>query len=858
MELYDLKVEGRQNPIDISIQNPVFSWKVNTEKGNWRQKGYRIVVCLEGAAVWDSGFLESSRMTDICYEGDPLKPDTRYTWTAECRAMDGEQVKSQEAWFETGLFSEEDWTGRFIGETKDGEYHLFRKEFHVKQKVSRAKLYVCGLGHHVCYLNGKPVSDRVLEPGWTDYENTCFYSTYDVTGLLAEGSNAAGFRLGDGMYHVPGIEGRYVYFKRSYGRCKCRIQLNITYTDGSSESVSTDETWRMAMGPVACCCIYGGEVYDGRLEKPGFSTAGYEERDEWSDALCVEPPRGKVTSCSQPPMKVMQTLEPESVVQTGPGVFLYDFGRNFSGWARMKLQADRRMAGMRIKLTPGEILDSEGRPDQSVTGRGYTWEYILNGNDRQEFAPDFTYTGFRYLQMEGAIPSGFEGEGLSVITSMTGEFIYPEVEQAGDFHCSNSLFNQIHKMINQAVLSNMKSYFTDCPHREKLPWLEQTHLIGPAIMYNYDVHRIYVKQLQDMADSQHEDGLVPDICPEYVVFGYHEGFVDSPEWGSACVINPWYLYKRYGDRSVVESSYDMMKSYVEYLTGRTHHHVLHHGLGDWLDIGPCTPYSQNTAVPLSATSIYYYDLRIMEAAAQLLEKTEDAGYFSRLADQVYREYNLQFLDNQTGRYGTGSQASQALSLVTGLVPDEYQERAVKQLRDEVVKRNYAITAGDIGHPFLIAALMKYQMSDLLNHMTNMTDTPGYGYQVVHGATTLTEEWDGPQPDRPHGSQNHFMLGSIEEWFFSGLAGMITGIRSGLPFDEWRIKPHIAEGMDFCSAWTMHPYGKISVEWKRIGEKAEVTVRIPPNLTAHLESEDGSFQKTVGSGCHTYIVGGRKS
>lgn len=858
MELYGLKVDSKVTPIDISIRNPAFSWKVNTEKRNWRQKGYRIAVMEGKKTVWDSGFIYSTRMTDVRYDGEELKSDARYAWTVECLAEDGERVISQKTWFETGLFSKEDWKGTYIGETKDHEYHLFRKVFEVNQAICRAKLYVCGLGHHECYINGTPVSNRVLEPGWSDYEKTCFYSAYDVTDLLKTGSNAAGIKLGDGMYHVPGMEGRHVYFRRSYGRCKCNVQLNITYTDGSSKFITTDESWRMAKGPVVYCCIYGGEVYDGRLEKPGFSTADYEESEEWSEAVCVEPPKGKVMASPIPPMKVMQTLEPISVEQTAPGVFLYDFGTNFSGWARMQIQTDGQMTGRRIVLTPGEILDQNRCPDQSVTGKGYTWEYIMSGEIEQEFAPDFTYTGFRYLQLEGAIPVEYEGTAMPVITKMTGEFIYPDVECAGGFHCSSDLFNRIHRMINQAVLSNMKSYFTDCPHREKLPWLEQTHLIGPAVMYNYDVHGIYIKQQQDMADAQHDDGLVPDICPEYVKFGYHKGFVDSPEWGSACIINPWYLYKRYGDQSIVERCYDRMKAYVDYLTGRTHHHVLHHGLGDWLDIGPCTPYSQNTAVALVATSIYYYDLRIMEGAAQLLGKTEESQDFSRQASQVYEEYNRQFLDNQTGRYATGSQASQALSLMAGLVPPEFEAKAVKQLKDEVVKRNFAITAGDIGHPFLVAALTKYDMSDILNHMTHITDTPGYGYQVVHGATTLTEEWDGPEPGRPHGSQNHFMLGSIEEWFFGGLAGIITGIRSGLPFDELRIKPHIADGMDFCSAWTMHPYGKVSVEWRRTGAQAEITVSVPPNLTVHLESEDGNFIKTVGSGCHTYVVERRKS
>ncbi|MDO5422923.1 MAG: family 78 glycoside hydrolase catalytic domain [Eubacteriales bacterium] len=856
MKVCGLRVENRISPIDLSAPKPVFGWRVTAAEENWRQKEYRIRMTKEGReTVWDTGFVEGNRMTEIPYEGLLLEPDTRYFWKVDCVSKEGEIASSEETWFETGLFGPKDWKGIYIGETKDHEYHLYRKTFEVEQKVRKAKLYVCGLGHHEFYINGKRVSDRVLEPGWSDYRKTCFYSAYDVTDLLVPGKNAAGVKLGDGMFNVPGAasEGRYVYYERSYGKCKLNVQLHITYEDGTSAFVVTDESWKQTKSPILYCCIYGGELYDGRLWPEGFSTAEYDDKD-WEPVTQVEPPMGRVTASPAEPVKVMQTFEPVSVTETAPGVYLYDLGTNFSGWARIRIQTDGNSAGKKIVMTPGELLDESMRPNQKATGHDYRWEYILNEKEAQEFAPDFTYTGFRYVQVEGAVPEteAEKGAGIPVLQSLTGEFLYTAVETTGSFTCSNQLFNDIHRIVTQAILSNMKSYFTDCPHREKLPWLEQSHLIGPSIFYNYGVQNIYAKMEQDMADSQRENGLVPDICPEYVVFGYHEGFVDSPEWGSACILNPWYLYKRYGTTSLLERYYDKMERYIRYLESRTHHHILHHGLGDWLDIGPCTPYSQNTAVPIVATSIYYYDLGVMEEISRLLGKEEEAAHYQEVRKEVFREYNLQFLDNQTGRYGTGSQASQALSLMAGLVPKEYEEKAVKQLRDEVVKRNYAITAGDIGHPFLIAAMMKYGMSDLLNEMTNITETPGYGYQVVNGATTLTEEWDGPNPERPHGSQNHLMLGSIEEWFYGGLAGLAS-IRSGLPFDEVLIKPHIAKGVNFCQASMTHPYGKVEVSWKRRGTQAEVTVTVPPNLTAHLESEDGSVKRKVGSGVHTYLV-----
>lgn len=871
MKIVDLKTDNRKDNNNVGRAIPVFGWRAEGTERNIRQKSYRLQVwktespeeiLAEPFPVWDSGTVCSSSMANIPYEGKTLDSGSRYRWQVECTLdyEDGEKNASEEAWFETGLFSMDDWKGCFIGETEDHVYHLYRKAFTCERKVKKARLYVCGLGHFECWLNGKRVSDHVLEPGWADYDKTCFYTAYDVKGQLENGKNALLVKLGDGMFNVPG--GRYVYFPRTYGKCKLLLQLELLFEDGTTERVVTDSSWKMTPSPIRFCCIYGGEDYDGRLWKEEYLSGDFEEDDRWGPVVCVEPPKGKLTAMPIEPLKVKKTYFPIRVEQIVPGVWLYDLGTNFSGWARIHIHTDGNRAGAKIVLKPGEILDETGRVSQKVTGESYAWTYILNGEKEQEFAPDFTYTGFRYVEMTGALPEGqhnpegtegtkAEDTDLPVITGLTGEFIYPDAEQAGDFQCSNELFNDIHQIVRQAILSNTKSYFTDCPHREKLGWLEQTHLIGPSIMYNLDVHNLYDKVEGDMADTQWENGLVPDICPEYVTgFGkWHQGFVDSPEWGSACILNPWYVYKRYGDSVLLGRYYGNMKRYLDYLGSRTHHEVLHHGLGDWLDIGPCTPHSQNTPVPIVATCIYYYDLKVMKETAELLGKKEDAAEYEARMERVFREYNLQFLDDQTGRYGNGSQTAQAMSLVAGLVPGEMEKKAAQQLKEDIIKRNYAITAGDIGHPFLIAALMKYGLGELLNEMTHITETPGYGYQVVNGATTLTEEWDGPEPGHPHGSQNHLMLGSIEEWFYGGLGG-IDIIRQDLPFGEVRIAPQAVKGIDWVKAWVMHPYGPIFVEWVKEDGAVTVNVEIPPNVTARLEGPEGCI-KVAGSGRHQY-------
>lgn len=846
MKIIRLRTENRETPYGISTCNPVFSWNTETQETNWKQKSYRILVNSEECCVWDSGRILSDRMVQIPYEGEPLKSDTRYEWQVEVEGSDNSFCRSEKTWFETGLFKNEDWKGIYIGEIKDHSYHIYRSTFQTHKNVIRARLYVSGLGHHICYINGNQVSDRVLEPGWTDYRKTSFYSTYDVTQYIRMGKNGIGAKLGDGMYNLPG--GRYVYYERSYGKMKLNIQLNLTYEDGTKDYICTDPSWKMSPSPIQFCCLYGGEDYDGRIEaaQRGFSLPDFKEDSSWEPALQVEPPMGRRVSSPAAPMRVMQRYRPVNMRKTGEGTWLYDFGTNFSGWVRIRIRRNKAPAGTKIVLTPGEILDNSFTPDQRVTGKGYSWTYILSEEDVQEFAPDFTYTGFRYVQMKGALPDlGSSREGQPVIEKITGEFIYPDVEQTGEFNSSNQLFNDIHRIICQAILSNLKSYTTDCPHRERLPWLEQTHLIAAGVMYNYDTENTYGKQEMDMADSQHENGLIPDICPEYVSFGYHRGFVDSPEWGSACILNPWYLYQRYGDTATMERYYTVMRRYLDYLTSKTHHHILHHGLGDWLDIGPNKVTSQNTPIPITATCIYYYDICVMKEIAGRLGKEGEVRELEALRREVYREYNLQFFDDQTYRYGTGSQTAQAMSLVVGLVPCKYKEKVVEYLRKDIINRNYAITAGDVGHPFLIIAALQNGLSDLINEMTNQTETPGYGYQVVNGATTLTEDWDGPEPGNPHGSQNHFMLGGIEEWFYAGLGG-IRLLHTDRPFGEVDIEPYFADDMEFCKVKLRHPYGIIRVFWKREENEIQLKIRVPANLTAHIRLGKDDI-RTVGSG-----------
>lgn len=862
MKIVNLRVENKVEPLGIDEKRPVFSWNVETGESNWKQAKYRILTGqseaeLETGKDWDSDWVKTKDMVNIPYEGKGLKPQTGYLWKVQVESEEGEVAESDAASFETGMLGEKElWEGDWIGETDPESHHLYRKSFTAEKEIAKARVYICGLGHFEMFANGRKVEEYVLEPGWTTYGKSVQYVVYDMTKYLQTGANGIGIMLGDGMYHVPKKQGRYTYFPRSYGYTKVLMQLNIWYTDGSMDRIYTDESWKMGESPIRYSSIYGGEEFDAEKWNPDFSKGDFDD-ESWEKVHIVEAPEGKLVCQPTHPLKVMEHYKPVKVKELEPGVYLYDFGKNFSGWVQISVKRNQAEPGNRIKMKPGEILKPDGKPDQKVTGKNYSWDYYMNGDEKQEYGAHFTYTGFRYLQVEGAVPAELakDGESGAVIENITGEFVYPDMEKFGEFWCSNELFNQIHGIITQAMLSNTKSIFTDCPHREKLGWMEQTHLIGPAIMYNYDVQNLYEKIEKDMMEAQWDTGLVPDICPEYVTgfAKYNEGFVDSPEWGSACIINLWYVYKKYGNKAVFERYYDTMKKYLQHLTNRSHNYLLTHGLGDWLDIGPCVPYSQNTPKTIVATCIYYYDIRIMIQVAKLLEKERDAAEYEVLADHVKEEYTALFYDKQTYRYGNGSQAAQAMSLIAGLADPENEEKVVEQLVKDIRGRGNATTAGDVGHPFVLAALTKYNRSDVIHDMMLETERPGYGYQVKCGATTLSEEWDGPDPERPHASQNHFMLGSGEEWFYAGLAG-IQGMRYDQPFDEILIKPYFGESVEEVKVWHKHPYGKIRVEWKRIAEdKVQVFLELPPNTTGKFVADWNDTEVSLGSGKYEFIV-----
>jgi alpha-L-rhamnosidase len=835
-----LRCEYRADPLGIEAEHPRLSWILRSSERGQRQTAYRVLVASspellaqDQGDLWDSGTTFSDQSTLVPYGGQPLRARAECHWKVSVWDKAGRQSAwSRPARWTMGLLRPDDWQARWIASSVP--LPLLRREFQVGKPVRRADLYICGLGFYELHLNGEKVGDSVLDPGWTNYRKTCLYAVYDVTRQLREGGNALGIMLGNGMYNVAG--GRYTKFRGSFGPPKAILQLHVQYADGTASVVMTDATWKTATGPITFSCIYGGEDYDARRETPGWDRPGFDD-SRWAAVQAGDCPNFRVNENgtvplglprlvvqSAPPIKVMREFKTTKITEPKPGVLVYDLGQNFSGWPQLTVEGP---AGSTVKLIPGELLDAAGLVSQQSSGGPTSFSYTLKGG-REVWHPRFSYYGFRYVQVEGAASAKRDAPpDRPRVLDLTGQFVHSSAAVVGHFACSNPKINRIHDLIDAAILGNLQSVLTDCPHREKLGWLEVSHLLATGLSANYEVPLLYAKICRDMRESQLTDGLVPDIAPEYTVF--RGGFRDSPEWGSACLIDPWHIYQWYGDPSLLAANYETMKRYVAYLGGKARGHIVSHGLGDWYDIGPRAPgESQLTSKGLTATAIYYQDLVILERTARLLGKPDDAKRYATLAADVRRAFNATFFHPDANSYDRNSQTANAMPLVLGIVPEDRRAAVLANLVKAVRAGGNRVTAGDVGFTYLVRALSDGGHADVLYDIVTNADGPGYVYQLAKGATALTEAWDA----NPASSQNHCMLGHAEQWFYRGLAGIVPD-ESAPGFRRFSIRPQIVGDLTWAEASHDSPFGRIAVRWQRDKDTIRLNVSIPPGTTATI-------------------------
>jgi len=706
-----------------------------------------------------------------------------------------------------------------------------------KGKVKRAWVDICGLGQYELFINGEKVGDYFLSPGWTMYDKELLYNELDITKHLDSKSRSSNLKseisikvmLGGGMYDIP-LKG-YHKMGGSCGAPKLLLCLHIEFEDGKTQTIVSDETWSVSPSPVRYSSIYGGEWYDA-----GFYQ---KSRDSVMVRRCVvTKPQWDVPLVKQQAGTFVRVSRELPFIPLNDSLF--DMGQNCSGIVRIKVRGQR---GKSIILRPAEVL-KDGTIYQKRTMPGYEWKYTLMGHkDGETWQPQFTYTGFRYVEVKA-------DEGVELL-ELTGLHTTTDALEVGAFECSDTLFNHIHTLIDWAIRSNMVSITTDCPTREKLGWQEQNHLMALSMMYRYDMRPLMNKIADDLADSQHPDGAIPTIAPEYVRFDAGSGFEDTPEWGASFILCPWYTCQWYGDDSALRKHYPAMKRYVDYLLSRSDGGILDYGLGDWFDMGPERPgKAQLTSVALSATAMFYYELTIMCQIALHLGYEADAENFAKNAAAVKKAFNARFATHDERVYENGSQTGLAMALYMGLVNDSTRQPALDALVRDIEQRGYALTAGDVGFRYVVQALQQNGRSDIIYLMNHNDSVPGYAYQLKKGATALTESWQAYD----HVSNNHLMLGHLMEWLYGGLGGIIPQYNPSLGGGRGRllIAPQLVGDITWTKASLNTANGKVVCHWTRDLPTNQWTINtdIPEGYDAEVCLPDGSRQ-SVGSGHHIF-------
>ncbi len=852
LQVSRLRCEYQPHPLAVQTAAPALSWELQSPRRNVRQTAYQLLVAdnptqldQNQGNVWDSGKVPSGASIQVSYAGRALRAAQTYYWKVKTWDNHGHaSAWSAPAAWQMGLLAPADWHGatwiaydqlpaeRVNALPVDGAKDtyrdnnilpLLRKQFSAKKPV-RATLFISGLGQFEALLNGRKVGNHFLDPGWTKYDKQAQYVTFDVTNLVKSGPNVLGVLLGNGFYYVPPVKERYRKLKSAFGYPKLLCRLALEYADGAREDVVSDASWKTTAGPIVFSSIYGGEDYNAGLEPPGWAAPGFKDQ-AWRPVIAVNGPP-ELLSQQQEPLQVFDTFKAQRVIQPQPGKWVYDFGQNASGIVELRVRGHR---GDTVRIAPAELLAADHTITQKHSGKGFYFTYVLRGSGVETWRPRFSYYGFRYAQLTGGVPRGQANPaGGPEVLSLTALHTRNAAAQVGEFACSNDLLNRTNTLIDWSIKSNLASVFTDCPHREKLGWLEETHLMGASVRYGYDIATLGRKTIQDMQASQTAEGLVPEIAPEYVKFEWGgDIFRDSPEWGSASIILPWYLYQWYGDQRVLAENYEMMRRYVAYLGTQAVGHLNSKGLGDWYDLGPKPPgTSQLTPMGVTGTATYYYDLTILAQVARLLGKTADATAYEQLGAEVKAAFNAKFFNPATRQYATGSQTANAMALYMGLVAPADQAAVLDNLVQDIRSRGNALTAGDIGYRYVLRVLEDAGRSDVIFAMNSRTDVPGYGYQLAQGATALTESWAA----LPTVSNNHLMLGHLQEWLYGGLGG-IRPAAGSVAFDRIDIRPEPVGDVTSARATHRSPYGLIVSDWKKAGKSFKLTVTIPANTTA---------------------------
>jgi alpha-L-rhamnosidase len=849
-----VRFERANGQLVVGTPTPSISWISETSLRDWRQAAYQIeVMSPGGASLWSSGRVASDQSVFVAWGGPPLVSRQRGVVRVRVEGDDGSaSAWSAPAELEAGLLDAADWSARFAGPAWDEDpasmrrLPMLRREFVLRGGIERARLYLAALGVYEVEVNGERVGDHVLAPGWTSYNHRLRYQTFDVTSLLREGSNAIGAMLGDGWYRgrIGFGEGN----RNLYGeRLALLAQLEIAYADGSTQVVATDESWRAAPSPIVSSGIYEGEEYDARLDKDGWSSAGFDDA-EWTPVRIVEHDMRTLFAPMGPPVRRIEQVPVREVLGSPSGKTILDFGQNLVGRLRISVSGPY---GTTINLRHAEVLEDGELCTRPLRDAQATDRYTLRGGGIETWEPRFTFHGFRYAEVTGW-PGEVTPDAVVAIVCNS------DMERTGWFECSDETVNRLHENIVWSMRGNFLDVPTDCPQRnERLGWTGDINVFSPTASFLYDADGFLASWLADLAVEQYDDGVVPFVIPDAI--GARS--VATACWGDAAVIVPSVLHQRYGDRAVLETQYDSMRRWVDCVAGLAGESRLWSTgfqFGDWLDPAapPDRPRDARTDTHLVATACLTHSADVLSAIARELGRDNDAARYAQLAREVRLAFEREYV-TPAGRLAADTQTAYALALRYDLLPTEAQRlRASERLARLVHQAGYRIGTGFVGTPLICDALCDAGLEDMAYRMLMERECPSWLFPVTMGATTVWERWDSLRPDGSVNpgemtSFNHYALGAVGDWLHrtvGGLAPLEPGYR------RLRIAPQAGGGLTWARARHRTPYGIAESSWRIDGGRLIVRATVPPNTRASVELPGAQDSIDVGSGEHEWSVG----
>lgn len=828
-----LTCEHLVNPLVIDATQPRLSWRLEDQRNGAVQQAYQILLGQDSLALlketknsWDSGKQLSSSML-VTYNGAQLKPQTTYFWKVKVWDKDGISTSSKIASFETGMMGMDLWKGKWISDNKDihaRETPYFRTEFKINKPIKSARAYIATAGLYELSMNGQRVGDHRLDPMYTRFDRRTLYVVTDVTQQLQQGENAIGVVLGNGWYnHQPLAVWN---FDKAPWRARptfC-LELKIVYTDGTVETIVSDKQWKTASGPITYNNIYTGEHYDARLEIPNWDKPKYDD-STWQVVQYRNAPSAHIVSQQMVPIRLVKSYKPKSVTKIDQRTYVFDMGQNMAGITKVKVKG---AAGTVLRIKHGERLSADGRLDLSnidVYYRGdkekepFQTDILTLSGRNDEFMAKFGYKGFRYVEISSSAAIALDS------SAVTAYFMHSDVPAIGQLKTSSALVNKLWEATNNAYLSNLMGYPTDCPQREKNGWTGDGHLAIETALYNFDGITVYEKWMADHRDEQQENGVLPDIIP---TGGWGYGTANGLDWTSTIAIIPWQIYQFYGDPRALEECYLNIKRYVDYVDGISPSGLTTFGRGDWV------PVKSQSNLELTSSVYFYVDATILAATAKLFGYTADQQKYELLSRKIKTAINAKFLDASKGIYSNGTQTELSVPLYWGVVTDEMKARVAANLNKKVEETNFHLDVGVLGAKALLNALKDNGYATTAYKVAVQDTYPSWGWWIANGATTLLENWD-LKATRDI-SDNHMMFGEIGGWFFKSIGGILPDPKQP-GFKHVLLKPIFPQELKESSISYDSPYGKIVSEWKLKDKKIVYDIQIPANATATFYPPD---------------------